>query len=546
MLALQSANPFRVRAYQNAARTLRRRGGEVADMLSRGEDLTTLEGVGEDLAGKIRDLAETGTTPIYDKLKRETPAVAFALLELPGLGPKRVRALVEELDVHTLDQLKRAARDGRVRMIPGFGATTEATLLKALGEREKTSAKRTPIAAAASEADALVAYLRQATEVADAVVAGSYRRGRETVGDLDLVACSKAGRAVVDHFVAYPGVARAPAAGSTRATVILKTGLQVDLRVVPPESFGAALAYFTGSKAHVVAMRTLARERGLKLNEYGLFRGDRRLAGEDEASVYARLGLDLIPPELREAQGEIEAARAHALPHLVAREDIQGDLHLRDDGAAVASLAAAARKRGLSYVAVASRLERLGRSTLVERRRAIDAAKTPGLRLFQALEVGLAPDGTIAAPESVLRTADFVIAAADGDHDLSRAQQTERLLAAIANPFISVLAHPTGRLIGRLEPFDADWPRILRAAAAAGVAIELSGDPDRLDLTDVHCRMARDLGAKVAIGSEARAPEELDRLRFALMQARRGWLEPGDVLNSAPAADALKRLRRGR
>lgn len=543
MLALQEANPFRVRAYQNAARMLRRRGDEVADMIARGEDLTELEGVGGDLAGKIRDLAESGTTEIYAKLRRETPAVAFALLELPGLGPKRVRALVEELDIHTLDQLARAARDGRVRDIPGFGAKTEAALLKALQAHEQAG-HRTPIASAAPEADALVAHLRALPGVVDAVAAGSFRRGRDTVGDLDLVASADAGRAVVDHFVAYPGVVRVLAAGATRGTVVLKGGLQVDLRVVRPESFGAALAYFTGSKAHVVAMRALARERGLKLNEYGLFRGEKRLAGADEASLYRRFDLDFIPPELREAQGEIEAARAHALPHLVELGDIKGDLHVGGD-VAMTPLIAAARKGGLSYLAFASHLAHVDRAELSRRRSVRDAAQIAAadMRLLLAVEVDIAPDGGITSPANILDEADFVIAAADGDRDLTRAQQTERLLAAIANPSVAVIAHPTGRLIGRREPFDADWPRILRAAAAAGVAIELSGDPDRLDLTDVHCRMARDLGAQVILVSEARAPDDFDRLRFALLQARRGWLEPGHVLNTAPVETVGERLR---
>jgi DNA polymerase (family 10) len=543
MLAMQSENPFRVRAYQNAARTLRRHGVEVSDMIARGEDLSALEGVGEDLAGKISDLCQTGATDIYEELRRKTPPLAFKLLDLPGLGPKRVHALVDELGVTTIAQLRRAALAKRVRDVPGFGPKGEAQLLRALEKAERPT--RILLAAALRDAEALEAHMREAPGAIEVVVAGSFRRGRESVGDLDLVAAARSGRPVIEHFTRYPGAAEVSAAGSTRATLRLRTGLQVDVRVVRPESFGAATLYFTGSKAHVVALRAIARERGWKLNEYGLYRSGRKIAGASEAEIYKALGLDFIPPELREARGEIEAARAHTLPRLVEAADLRGDLHVLHDGDPIAPIISAARERGLSYLAFVSRLDRLGDASLDNRRAEVDRARALAapMQLFHAVDVAIVSDGGLAAPERAFAGVDFLVASVNSEFDLSRARQTNRLLAALSNPNVAVLAHPTSRLINRREPLDADWSRILSAAAGKGVALELTGDPERLDLTDLHCRMARDAGALIAIGSEARIPEDLERLGLALMQARRGWLAAGSVLNSALAGEMLQRLR---
>jgi DNA polymerase (family 10) len=543
MLAMESENPFRIRAYQNAARTLRGHDVEVADMIRRGEDLSQLRGIGKDLAEKIRELAETGETQIHEELRRKTPPLAFKLLQLPGLGPKRVHALCDALQIDTIAQLRRAAQAKRVRTVKGFGPKGEERLLRALEKAEKPV--RRLLASARGDAEALEAYMRAAPGVVDVVVAGSFRRGRESVGDLDLVVAAKSGRTVIEHLMRYPGAAETSAAGSTRATLRLKTGLQVDVRAVRPESFGAAVLYFTGSKPHVVAVRAIVRKRGWKLNEYGLYRGGRKIAGASEEEVYRALGLDFIPPELREARGEIEAARAHALPRLVEAGDLEGDLHVRHDGDPIAPIINAAKERRLRYLAFVSRLDRLGRASLADRTAAIDRARrlAAPVQLFHALDVDIASDGALTAPEPALSGVDFVFAGVGADFDLPRARQTERLLAALADPHVAVLAHPTCRLVNTREPIDADWPRIVRAAADNGVALELTGDPERLDLTDLHCRMARDAGALVAIGSEARAPQDLDRLGLAVTQARRGWLEAGSIVNASSAAELTKRLR---
>ena len=295
----------------------------------------------------------------------------------------------------------------------------------------------------------------------------------------------------------------------------------------------------------MVALRAIARDRGWKLNEYGLYRNEKKIAGATEAEIYRALGLDFIPPELREARGEIEAAHAHSLPHLVEPAELKGDLHVRHDGEPITPIISAAKARGLNYLALVSRLDRLGETSLSQRRAEVDRARpfAAPMQLFQAVEVDVAADGGLAAPESAFTSADFVVACVNSEFDLPRAQQSDRLLAALANPHVAILSHPTCRLINRREPLEADWPRIVRAAAEDGAVLELTGDPERLDLTDLHCRLAHDAGASIAIGSEARAPQDLDRLGFALMQARRGWLEARRVLNAASADEILKRLR---
>jgi len=542
MLAMQSANPFRVRAYQNAARTLRRYGVEAADLIAQGQDLSELPGIGEDLAGKIGDFAKTGTTDLYEELKGQTPPLAFSLMQLPGMGPKRVHTLLTTLKIKSINDLRRAARAGQVREVAGFGTKAEAALLASL-DKAKAPARR-PISAATGDANTLAAYLNASPAVEHVVVAGSFRRGRESVGDLDLVVSSRAPSKVMAHFKDYSDIDRISAAGPTRSTVVMKSGLQVDLRVVTPESFGSALLYFTGSKAHNLELRGIAKARGLKLNEYGLYRGERRLAGRTEAEIYEKLGLGDIPPELREARGEIEAARTHALPPLVERRDIKGDFHVRNEGQPIEPVVEAARAQGLSYLVIVSLLD--GASSLKTRRTELAKLQrtVPRIRLLLGLETEILPDGRLAGSEESLRKADLVYAAVNSAVDLPREQQTLRLLTAIRNPLVTALARPTCRIINRREPLDADWRKIIEEAARLGVALELSGDPDRLDLTDVHCRMARDLGAGIIIGSEARAPEELGRIDIALMQARRGWLEARHILNTMPIDRVLKRLRK--
>ena len=545
LLELQNANPFRVRAYRNASRVIRGLGTEVSVMLQRGDDLAELPGIGEDLAEKIATLAKSGHLPLLDRLRKDIPAVATELLKLPGLGPKRVRVLCEELDLHNIEQLHRALLDGRVRALPGFGATTEMKLLHVVEARSKAPS-RLKLALAESYVGPLLGWLRGAPGIDQLIVAGSYRRCRETVGDIDILATALKGEPVVARFKAYEEVGKVVAAGMTRATVTLKSGLQVDLRVVPPRSYGAALHYFTGSKAHNIAIRRIGQKRGLKINEYGVFRGTKRIAGRTEEEVYAAVDLPYIEPELRENRGEIEAAAEGTLPHLVELADLRGDLHAHtnatDGHETLVEMAEAARALGLEYLAITDHSRHLAMTHGLDPRRlmrqgeAIDRinAEKSGITLLKGIEVDILEDGALDLPDEVLGHLDFVIGAVHSQLGLSRAKQTERILRAMEHPHFTVLAHPTGRLIEEREPYDIDMPRIIRAAKERGCFLELNAHPDRLDLTDIHCRLAKEEGVLLSIGTDAHRTQDLANLRFGVAQARRGWLEKSDVLNTRP------------
>ncbi len=557
LLEIEGANPFRIRAYRNAARIVGEWSRELRTLVERGEDLTRLPGIGADLAAKIREIVETGKCRALEKLRQELPPAITELLHIPGLGPKRVRTLWHELDVQTLEQLARAARDGRIRALPGFGAKTEANILQAV-EQHLSQSKRLKLAIAAQYADSLAAWLKGVPAVERIEVAGSFRRSRETVGDLDLLVATHDAQAVMRRFTAYEEVRDVLAAGETRGSVILKSGLQVDLRVIEPESWGAALLYFTGSKAHNIALRKLAQEAGLKLNEYGLFRGRQRLAGGSEEDVYAALGLDWIPPELREDRGEIGAARAHRLPKLVTLADLRGDLHVHtkatDGHDTLEAMAAEAQRLGFEYLAITEHSRRLTMVHGLDARRLREqCAKIDrlnegfkGFRLLKGIEVDILEDGRLDLPDDVLGELDLVVAAIHSRFDLPRAKQTERILRALDHPYVSILAHPSGRLIDARPPFDVDMVRIVRAAKQRGCFLELNAHPERLDLTDSDCLLAKDEGVLVAIDSDAHSRADFANLRFGVGQARRGWLEAKDVLNTRPLAELSSLLARTR
>jgi DNA polymerase (family 10) len=541
LLEINDANPFRVRAYRNAVRIIGELQLDLAAALNRGEALPKLPGIGEDLSGKIREIAATGSCALLERLHKSVPAAITELLHLPGLGPKRVKALYRELDVRTLEQLHRAARDGRIRALKGFGEKTELNILQSV-EARLSKAKRFKLAVASQYAEALAAYLRKARGVGDVVVGGSLRRMRETVGDIDILATADSGSDVMARFLEYAEVKEVLSHGDTRGSIVLKSGIQVDLRVVPQESYGAALHYFTGSKAHNIAVRRLAQERGLKLNEYGLFRGAKRVAGETEESVFAAVGLPYIPPELREDRGEIEAARAGRLPRLIELSDLKGDLHSHtkwtDGHHSVEEMALAAKARGLTYLAITDHSRRLTVTRGLDperlRRQAdeIDRTAVPGVTLLKGIEVDVLEDGTLDLPDAVLSELDVVIAAVHSKLDLSRERQTERILRALDHPRVAMLAHPLGRLIDAREPYDVDMLKIIRKAAKRGTFLELNAHPERLDLFDTHCRMAKDEGALVSINSDAHSVQQFDNLRYGVGQARRGWLEKRDVANT--------------
>jgi DNA polymerase (family 10) len=559
ILEIENANTFRIRAYRNAARVVNGLPTEASAMIARGEDLAELPGIGKDLAQKIVDIATTGTTPLLATLRKEIPPVLVELLQLPGLGPKRVKALHQDLDINTIPQLHRALKDGRVSELPGFGAKTAERLLQAI-ETKAATPGRMKLAIAAQYAEPLLAYMRALPAVEDAAVAGSYRRSRETVGDIDIVASSSRPEPAIDAFARYPEATRVVERGSTRATIILRSGLQVDIRVVAPESYGSALVYFTGSKAHNIAIRRIAQNKGLKINEYGVFRGEKRLAGETEESVYRAIGLPLIPPELREDQGEIDAARAGTLPALVELKDLRGDLHAHttatDGRNSLREMALGAKAAGLDYVAITEHSRHLTvahglDATRLRRQIAqIDQLNKSGLGItvLKGIEIDILEDGRLDLPDDVLAELDLVVAAVHSKFTLSRAAQTERILRGLDNPYVTILAHPSGRLIGEREPYDVDMPRILRKAKERGCYMELNAHPDRLDLLDTHCRMAKDMGVLVSINTDAHSIADFANLRFGVGQARRGWLGKDDVLNTRPLSrlrPLLARNRRG-
>lgn len=551
LLEIEEANPFRVRAYRNAARNLRGLGRELAELVADGEDLTRLPGIGKDLAAKIQEMLETGKLKALDELHKEVPASVEALLQIPGLGPKRVKALYHSLGIKSVKQLEQAVRAGRVRSLPGFGAGIERNILAVIDAHRETE-KRFLRASVVSYANALVTYLKRTRGVKDVVMAGSYRRGRETVGDLDILVTTSGKTAAMERFVGYEDVEEVVSRGTTRATVILHNGLQVDLRVVPQQSYGAALYYFTGSKAHNIQVRRLGQKRGLKINEYGVFKGKRRIAGKTEASVFKSVGLPYIPPELREGHGEIEAAYEKRLPTLVERADLQGDLHCHstatDGHAGIREMALAARQQGLKYLAITDHSQHLtiahglDRNRLLKQIDEIDRLNNElkGITLLKGIEVDILADGSLDLPDDVLSRLDLVIGAVHSQFNLPREKQTERILRAMDSPCFTLLAHPSGRLLLKREAYDVDMARIIEQARARGCFLELNSQPQRLDLNEYYCRMAHDEGVLVSINSDAHAEQNFDFLQYGIDQARRGWLEKGDVLNTLP----LKRLRK--
>jgi DNA polymerase (family X) len=560
LLEIEGANPFRIRAYRNAARILGDLPQEVCALVGRGDDLTRLPGIGSDLAGKISEIVTTGHCSLLERLRKELPPAITELLKIPGLGPKRVKALYHDLDVQTVEQLHRAAQDGRIRALHGFGAKTEQNILQAV-QAHASQSRRFKLATAAQYAETLRAFLQAIPGVQQVVVAGSFRRMRETVGDLDILVTAAPDSTVMhspvmQRFTTYDEVAEVFSAGDTRASILLKCGMQVDLRVVAQQSYGAALHYFTGSKSHNIAIRRIAQQLGLKVNEYGVFRGTQRIAGDSEESVYRAVGLPYIPPELREDRGEIEAARAGRLPKLVELSDLKGDLHAHskasDGHDSLHDMALAAKALGLEYLAITEHSRRLTVAhgldpvQLAKQCDEIDRLNTKldGITLLKGIEVDILEDGSLDLPDGVLARLDLVVGAVHSRFDLSRAKQTERILRAMDHPHFTLLAHPSGRLIERREPYDVDMLRIIRHARQRGCFLELNAHPERLDLLDSHCQSAREEGVLVSINSDAHSTFDFANLQFGVGQARRGWLEKSDVLNTRSLAALRKLLKR--
>ncbi|HUT10007.1 MAG TPA: DNA polymerase/3'-5' exonuclease PolX [Thermoguttaceae bacterium] len=554
LLEFQGANPFRIRAYRNAARKIKDLPQSAAEIVADPDRaLTDVEGIGKDLAEKIATLLATGSLPMLEDLLNEIPESVLAILRIPGLGPKRAAILYHELNIATLDQLRDACNAQRVRDLKGFGAKTEAAILKGM-EIASEAERRMLWAEADVHAQSILAHLRDCPAVEQLEAAGSYRRGKDTVGDLDFLVVAKNGAEAMDHFGAYEQVADVLLRGDTKMSIRLTGRLQVDLRVVPAESFGAALQYFTGSQAHNIALRGLAKGRGLKINEYGVFRGEKAIAGRREEEVYAALDLPCFPPELREARREFEWAESGGLPELIEEDDVRGDLHMHStssDGAnSVEEMAAAARQRGLKYIAVTEHSKRTSVANGLDAKRLrkqwaeIDElnGRLKGITVLKGVEVDILEQGGLDLADDVLAEADWVLASVHYGQNQSREQITRRVIGALENPYVSALAHPTGRMLMRRKAYEIDLQAVFRAAAEHGKMLELNAHPIRLDLDDVAAAAAKDHGVPIVIATDAHRIAELDMMRYGILQARRAGLTKQDVANTRSWAKMKKMI----
>ncbi len=554
-LEIKGENHFRVRAYRNAARTIDGLSRNLSDMIGEGEDLTELPAIGKDLAGKIEEIIESGKLTVLDNLKKEIPPELGSLMNIQGLGARRVKALYDELDITSIDDLKKAAESHRIRDIEGFGEKTEESIFKGIG-RISDAEDRKKISAAEKIIEPLYLYLKETEGVKDIVVAGSNRRKKETVRDVDILVSVKKGSNIMDRFVNYEDVEKVIARGEKKSSVRLRSGFQADLRVVQEAGYGAALLYFTGSKSHNIALRKIAVNRDLKLNEYGVFHVGEIIAGKTEKEVYGELGLDYVEPELREDRGEVEAAQKGRLPELVTLDDIRGDLHShtkRTDGKyTLEEMANAARDIGYEYLANTEHSRHvtvaggLNEKQLAEQIREIDRLneKLDGITILKSIEVDILEDGSLDLPDRILKELDFTVCSIHYKFNLSRGKQTERVIRAMDNPFFTILGHPTGRLINERPPYEIDMERVISAAAKRGCFLELDASPDRLDLNDIHCKAAKDTGVLISISTDAHSTDSLDFMRFGINQARRGWLEAGDVLNTRSLDELRKLIKR--
>ncbi len=547
LLEFKDENAFKVRSYRRVARVLEDLSEDVAELAEKGT-LEDLPGVGEATAKKIAEYIETGRIRRLEEAREGVPEGIAEVLSIQGVGPKKAAMMFKELGIGSVDELEEAAREHRLRDLPGMGEKTEQNILRGIriarGGRE-----RMRLDVALDAAGMVIDHLEgKQGLVARITPAGSLRRRRETIGDVDLLAVGDDPAAIIDEFTSGPYVADVLLAGETKASVIVEDDPhpQVDLRVVDADEFGSALQYFTGSQAHNIKLRGLAKKQGMKISEYGLFKGDARIASAEEEDIYRALDMALIPPELREDQGEIEAALDGSLPDLVEPDDIRGDFHVHSDWSdgrnTIEEIAEAARERGLRFVAITdhSRTLTVANGLTVERvREQIEQIERvnrslSGLRVLTGSEVDIQSDGSLDMPDDLLAELDVVIAAIHSGFKQPRRQITDRLVAAAEHPHVDIIAHPSGRLIGRRDPYDLDVPELIRACARTGTALEINANPERLDLTDGYCRMAKAQGVRLAIGSDAHGVEALRLIDLGVAVARRGWLEKDDVLNTRP------------
>jgi DNA polymerase (family 10) len=566
LLEIKGANPFRIRAYQNAARTIESHTTPLRKMVEDEADLTELPAVGKDISSHATELITTGKLSLLDELSREIPHTLIDLTRLPGVGAKKAKKLWQELGVETIDDLEQVGQEGEVARLAGFGEKSQQKILSAIAAYRKRTG-RFRLADAEQIVEPLVAHLRELPSVERIEVAGSYRRRRETVGDVDILVIAREAEEVMGQFTSYRDVRKVELAGDTKATVILKSGLQVDLRLLPPESYGAALQYFTGSKEHNVKLRKRAVARGLSVSEYGVVRAPdgsdavdpgsgELVAGTDEADVYAAVGLPWIAPELREDRGEIEAADAGGIHELITLEDLRGDLQMHstwsDGKNSIEEMLDGCLVRGYEYFAITDHSKALAMTGGLDAARLLEqwdeiaeiAARRKEIRILRGMEVDILADGSLDLEDEMLQQLDLVLVSVHSRFDLPAAEQTRRVLRAVEHPAVHVLAHPTGRLINRRDPMEFEVEEVLACCAEHGVIVELNAHPERLDLKDTHLMRARELGLKVSLGTDAHQVRDLDLMKYGVDQARRAWLGADDVINTYPLERLLQLLRR--
>jgi DNA polymerase (family X) len=556
LLELKGDSTFRVGAYRTAATHIENLPIDVASLWSAGR-LQELPGIGPSIEAKIGEYLDKGHSSYLDNLRHEVPPGVRDLLLVPGLGPAKAKLIHQGLGIETVEQLREAAEQHRLRQLPGIREKTEEKILREI-QRLQQRTRRLLLGVALPAAEEVVALLERSPMVRRVQTAGSLRRMKETIGDIDLLAASEDPASVTEAFARLPVVLEVLARGPTKASVLTRDNLQMDLRVVRPEDYGSALQYFTGSKEHNIALRDMAIRQGYKLNEYGLFKepAGERLAGEDEESIYSALGLKIMPPEIRENRGELEAAASGHLPHLVEQRDILGDLQVHsewsDGNGTMEEMAQACIQQGYRYVALTDHSQSLGIAhglspeRMVEKLREVDRlnARIAPFRILKSSEVDIRGDGSLDYPDEILSQLDFVVVSIHSGFEQSREKVTGRILKAFQNPHVDLLAHPTGRLLNHRPGYDVDLEQVLREAARLGIAVEINASPERLDLDDNWARRAKELGVTISINTDAHDPSHLAFMRYGIAVARRGWVEKRDVLNAMPLEQIMARHRR--
>jgi len=554
ILEIKGANPFRIRAYRRAAQNIDGFAEDVAGIPE--TELKKIPGIGQDLADKITEYTKTGRLTFYEEMKKEVPPGLIEMISIPGLGPKTAKLFFDELKIKTVDELERFAKKGKLKRLHGIQAKTEENILKGIA-MVKRRTERYPIGRVLPIAEDILDELRDTAPLKEFSLAGSLRRWKDTIKDIDILATSKNPKKVMQAFTHLPQVKDVLMTGPTKSSIVTHEGIQVDLRVVDENSFGAALAYFTGSKAHNVRLREMAVRRGLKINEYGVFnvKSGRKIGGKKEIDIYKALNLSFVPPELREDMGEVKAAADGKLPKLIDLDDIKGDLHVHsiysDGSHSLKEIIDAARQRGYKYIAITDHSKSLGIARgmsieqLLTQNKKIKALNKSlrGFKLLSGIEMDIKSDGSLDYPDEVLRKLDIVVASIHSGFRQSKEQLTRRLISAMKNPYVSIIAHPTGRLIGERDAYEIDMEEVLKTARDTGTAIEINAYPLRLDLSDIYVRKAKEMGVTLVISTDAHIIYQIDFMRYGVGVARRGWLEAKDVLNTYPYKTLLKRLK---